>query len=262
MKALGRGLVLRLLSKWAATCPWSAAMACVLGATAMAGSFASSANAEMVTFRAEGVIDQVASDNALLPFAAAVGDLFSIVYSYDTSSPDLDSWGDPTFGQYSSVSAPVILTVGAGSFTYQPDFTQINVFNDSGYVPQENHRFDVSLSQESFGVTGVVAAAFLSLQASGTGPLSTGLIGDSLPVDALDPARFEYSGLIFEFFDVVNGSAVSVDTVWVNVDSIERITPVPLPAAAWLLLSGLAGVAAAGQRRVTAGSRRPRVGTR
>jgi hypothetical protein len=202
------------------------------------------AQAATVGLRWNGVVDQLSNFGAVFPATLAIGDLVTLDVYYEGSTADQNA--NSTYGSYPGAISSVSIDVGGGK--YQLTFTPIA--NGNGLSTANNvccyaDEFFLN-AQTQFTQDGTWYATHAEATQSGAQP------GDLLSSDALPQGPF---GLpagttaygTFQKMTRVNGSLAGEGYLHFAVSSTS--TPVPLPAAAWLLISGLGGIAAVARRK-------------
>jgi hypothetical protein len=192
--------------------------------TLIAALLLASLSSHATTVYVEGLVTGVENDSHLLPITAAPGDPFSILYTLTDIAP-MDAYPDPMQGSYSGVVQSMTVTIGSQSFL---------VSGYAGVLLTENFANGVdswTLLAHRLLDPGSPLDAYkgsVSIFTQRSGPSS----------DAFIPFVPLTAGLRHDMsFGVSEGSGNDAITA-----TITSITPVPLPAAAWLFLSGLAGL--------------------
>ncbi|SEA75445.1 VPLPA-CTERM sorting domain-containing protein [Rubrimonas cliftonensis] len=85
-----------------------------------------------------------------------------------------------------------------------------------------------------------------------TGAAPENIVSFSVPAFAKNTTHFYDFGAVFEAvssitFYTTNGGNARIDGV--NLTAVQTASPIPLPAAAWMLLAGLGGIAALSRRK-------------
>ena len=212
-----------------------------------------SAQAALVTLRATGTVTSVDNSSSLLPVGisgSTIGNAFTIEYSFDSATADVNpssSVGAYNFGSAFSLTATIggnsyVLVTNNGVIGVQDDFLSSGTYYD---------RYQVSASQFS-GAGEFLSSALIGLFNAGSTAPQPGLDSQLLPVIGFDPTIFANRSMELRFRQIVSGVLVGEDLIIGTVTSIENVSAVPLPAAAWLMLSGLGGLGFLGRRRKAA----------
>ncbi|MBC7788729.1 MAG: hypothetical protein H7Z74_02175 [Anaerolineae bacterium] len=200
------------------------------------------AHAEIVTFRATGTISIVDSNDGFLPIIGRVGDAYTLDYSFDTQTPGRSgSWYDGALTQ-------VTLQVGASTISVPLGINDIVVANDSPSMAGMLEDF-YRVQTDSVGDS-LRTSLSLSLYTIGWQP--TLLTGNSLSSEPPDISLARSRGFGFSVSNGPSGGLYRSDSFSGDIESLTRLTPVPVPAAAWLLVSGLVFL-----RRFSSPDRRP-----
>ena len=202
--------------------------------------FSSSASAEIVTFQATGVLTSVSGSTSQ---PAAVGDIWTLTYSFDTNAAPY-SIQSPPKGWISGTSAGYFNSLGwtlaVGGNTWDSATTNaggsgvtLSAMNDAEYqpIPFLPSHVDDSYSvfaTDNFG-TGDIVQLYIESQVLVTSSPPTLVTSTSLPTAALNLAGVTSSN--FSWNTSTNNSRIS--------GIVTSVSPVPLPAALLLLLSGL-----------------------
>jgi hypothetical protein len=197
------------------------------------------ANAALVTWRATGVITGVANPTGAFPAAVTPNDVFVLDYTLETGTPDTNVLS--TQGQYVYAIKQIYLNVGNGDFTRSfntvPALAHITIRSDD---PSGSDYFDTFSIQALSAppLNGHQSQVDMTLQENSTTSPATSITSDSLPLFPPDPltfaniTQFALTESLYQQGQYAGRSAL-VGSVW-----SQSVAPVPLPAAAWLLLSG------------------------
>jgi hypothetical protein len=215
---------------------------------------ATSANAALVTWRVTGVITAADDDDGLLPVPSVGETTMSVDYTFEDSTPDLEN--DPNQGMYFNALRNVNLTVGAYSASFVPALSG-NTF--ANLISIQNDRFiGGSNTIDQFGVYGArmpqppsngIQTEFAMTWNAHSAFLLDPLSSDSTPSTPPDPLFFSLPAFFWTVDEYSDGALVARDSVRAFAFSHSIISPVPLPAAAWLLLSGVGALGGFAHRR-------------
>ena len=201
------------------------------------------ANAAIVTFNYAGVVKVATLEAATL---APVGSLFSGSFTYDDSIP-VNSGGDPSYGRYFGAQI-------AGSFVLNGvSFVALPVSLNAPEVAVVNGSVDLFGSYSSFQRVDPDPSRVYEGGVAVIDP--SGFTLSDIALQGLDPNAFptdQAYGLAGPnpFYLVINDAGLQTSYGYLTGDFTSfSATTVPLPAAAWLLLSGLGGVASIARRR-------------
>ena len=207
---------------------------------------AHTAQAEIVTFRVDGTLTSVSDPSGIRPISSEVGDAYSMVYSFESTTPGHQEGTTPSWIMRYNALTAMTLFIGTETFELlDPRSGVISITNDfcapfspcedgyhllAGHLTPEHHWFQVQMGLGQQTPTPGSAIPSLAL------PLS------------LDRSAFSFGGVSFQFSNNFTGESAFLD------GSILEISEVPIPAAAWLLMSAPDGwrrAQAAGANRLT-----------
>ena len=206
---------------------------------------APSAQAALVTWRASGTISQVVDPTGAFGGQIAAGSTFTLDYTFDTST--LDGFAGPSWGSYVNAITSVSLAFAGSVGTLQHSFSSlgstgnisVNDGTPSGAMFLDTFNLQAMSPYQATGVRdNVTMNLYNSASTIAVGPFAS----DSMPSSPPDPLDF-YLLRTFRWEEVFlsNGSVLNTSFVSGTVTS-HSVSPVPLPAAVWLLLSGLGGL--------------------
>lgn len=224
-----------------------------------------STQAAVVTYEVKGVVNSFDAGNGLLPWTSsdiAVGSQFSVLYEYDDAFPDSDyADPDPNIGTYPFSILSMVVNVGGQSFTVP--------LGTAGYDSDQAHTVANDVLQggnyvDQLAYTRVGCVNFVPDEQSTQCYRGVAIFRESSatpPSVLTSDARVDFPSMLSSFstrefrFSAANiyfqlGGASGVRDGFVG--TITSVAPVPLPAAAWLLLSGLGGLGLLGRRRSAA----------
>ncbi len=165
------------------------------------------------------------------------GTVISGVITFDPSSAVLSPASGSNYAYY-SFSAPATFKMTTnGGFSLTQTLTAFNVA-DGGSIGQEYWVFDADV-----GTVNQTTFSRLELTFSNNTP--TGVISNLNFPQSINLAEFQFKTSLYDVFspqDVLTNQLVG------NVNAVS-ISPVPLPASAWLMLSALAGIGVSARKR-------------
>lgn len=188
-----------------------------------------------------------------------MGSQFSVLYEDDDAFPVSNA--NPNIGTNQDSIISMVVTIGAQSFALplgtgggagdQAHTVANDVLQVGNYVDQLAYTRVGCVNFATDGLSNPCYRGVVFLRESSTAPSS--ILSSNAKVDfpsmfstfSSREFRFSAAGLYSEL-----NSAPSVRDGFVGI--ITSIAPVPLPAAAWLLLSGLGGLGLLGRRRRSA----------
>lgn len=192
--------------------------------------------ASPVTFIVEGNLDYV---DTALSGSFSIGDLFHLEYTFDPMTIDSNP-ANSNRGFYDDSISSLNAVVGGYNATGN-GAERISVDND--LVGADQYRIDITTPMTGDSINGYnLSTQTPILQLRDT--TETAFSSDSLITYALNPADFLDSGtfLALEFvdpdYDDIFNPTGGLALISANITSFE-VSNVPVPAAFWLLLSGL-----------------------
>ena len=225
-----------------------------LGVVAIAAAVVVPAHADVVTYDFVGVVTKDSgfsgvADGAtvtgtyIINFANADPAQSSGLVGSQTANWVAENYGGSAYGTTPPGLAEYVMssTVHIGSFSYvTTPSTYENLSVVEGGVVSPPTSDYIQGEELSYSSANTFTGSSFYFQATGTAGLVWTSSGQPIP----SSSNFD-SGEIYNFN---NGTGQSISY---NITSFVP-APVPLPAAAWLMLSGLAGLGAAGRRRQAA----------
>lgn len=221
-----------------------------------------STQAAVVTYEVKGVVDSFDAGNVLLPWTSsdiAVGSQFSVLYEYDDAFPDSNA--NTNIGTYQESIISMVVTIGPQSFALplgtgggagdQAHTVANDVLQGSNYVDQLAYTRVGCVNFAPDGLSNSCYRGVVLLREASILPSS--ILSSDARVDfpsmfsSFSTREFRFSAA--DIYTTLDGSASVRDGF---VGTITSVSPVPLPATVWLLLSGLGGLSLLGRRRGSA----------
>lgn len=208
----------------------------------LALSAGSAANAEMVAWRATGTITST-DPFGTPPFSISVGEEFVLTAFFETDTADLAPGNG--YGDYSNATTFMHFSAPGGIAFWRVNYNgSMSVFDDV-WSPTEGTRDTVFLNGGNL-LGGDRLAAYSFAQIALTGARVPGPIGPDVPPlssDAMvispDLDDWAQATMRLEFGPHADAVAYGARGDITSITLLTDVTPVPLPAASWLLLSGL-----------------------
>ncbi len=184
------------------------------------------AQASVVTFNFSGIVNGLPPE---LGANAAIGDVVSGRYSFETTTPD--SAADPQTGLYFNAGTSFVMTVGA--FTYTSNAVDIVVSNLAGVDIYRVTGSNVIGAPTNAGYT----PSFFTLDLTDNISASA-LTSDALPLTPPNLSAFNINQLTLTFLPPAGVQAPASGTARLTGLTLGD-TPVPTPGIAILLAAGL-----------------------
>lgn len=167
--------------------------------------------------------------------AFASGDAFEGSYTYDSKLAII--YSQPGTDVYNGVSRFEFVLNG---LNYSANDAHIEVSNDVNFQQVDSIIINTGIYPSS-GTT-ITGPEINELRIRSYGIdfrdySGTALNNTDLPLGAPDLTAFKSSYMVFNFYDP---SAARGYAFWGSIDSVDTVSPIPTPAAAWLQISGLA----------------------
>jgi hypothetical protein len=199
---------------------WTAAVALAL--------ITAAAPASAATWSANGTIRDVLNNTlGLLPNWVGIGDTYTFNYEVNPSAGSVEAFGVETYSRPFGASVTVNEMGGSNVWTYQfPN----NLPTD--FVQVANTGLGDAFNVQARGLNGLILTG-ANLNLSGSAAIFA-----STDFPASQPNYSAFGNRVFTFFTGLEGFTGTVEA-----------SPVPLPAAAWLMISGLGALAMFGRRR-------------
>ncbi len=203
------------------------------------------AKAATINWRVTGTLTNVSQSGIPLPVSISAGQQYVLDFSFDPQVAN--SSLQPAVGQYFGAvqsGATLSTATAALNFVFGGDIT---VINDERIGPEFRDGLGIGLSTAlPANFTGILwwGSVAFERQVPGPAPIAP-FDSTALPVDIPDITPFYFRQLQLRYAQYLNGSLVGSEVVFGSVDSLQAV---PIPAAAWLLLSGLAAVGGAARR--------------
>jgi hypothetical protein len=224
--------------------------------TAVLFVFGLPADAALMSIDVQGIVDSADGDTTLLPFPASPGQLMRVRYTSSVESPGDLSGGDPTTGLYFGALSSMVLTVGDRSYDITNPFaasSRVQIHDNLTLDGGIHFRDGYFAQYANPGAQPADLDADVQLWADTLSP------GDALTSDAYlssPPPLGLFPTAVMNFYGRSESQPGVFGVVRGHITSISAVTvPVPEPSLVWLLLCGLAALAAAslrGRRRQSA----------
>lgn len=134
--------------------------------------------------------------------------------------------------------------VAVGSAVYQP-VTWYSIFSSPFTLGSGSFQIASQGSGDKFGIFSPPSGSIIYLGVPSGYVSGSGLSGESVYLGK----TLAGLGLTNGTYEWKWGSDASADSFTLRIGETTAVSPVPLPAAAWLLLSGLAGLGVVGRRK-------------
>jgi hypothetical protein len=216
---------------------------CVLALTPLG------AIASHVLVRAEGTVQTIFDYDGLLPFSLIGGELMSISYLIDDAATPVDEYPSlPNNARYQGAVLSMTVTIGEHSVVIVPpesgasymavlnDSPVGNRLADSWAVGAQTHLSPPAAPERMYS-----GSVYLYMEMLDSSPAPALVSDESFqpvpPQDWQEAMEFANGplGAASIYFSVFSGAMSS--SVGAPISTL-TVTPVPIPAAAWLLLSG------------------------
>lgn len=244
---------------------------------------AGAARAATVTIHWSGLLGSIAQQNGSFDFGAAVGDRVSGSFSYDDGF--VDTSPDPDFIRAFNVATASVAVIGGNTVAWfgveniNGDFGSLLRIDNSSEDPPVGSQFSTTVFDNDLNdflksdphapvprpilVNGAEPGYAIAGATYEIGDAVPGLFGPDLSIGTLDLARFAKRFVNLGMGEIVGGTGgtgpngfrgqVRLDH-WSSAGPRPDPPAVPLPAAGWMALAAMAGLAGLGARRS-----RPRV---
>jgi hypothetical protein len=217
------------------------------------------ANAAPAAIRYTGTVTAVYSGAGLSPLSATLGSTFTAdVVLADPSTAPVDVSPSADVEQFFDVVQSVTVSVGGSSFTFAPgtggQVNQMYVENDRSFgTGTLRDIWDVSAKNAADIPSSPGVQFWMLALLRGSGLVAPdGITSPGYQVLPANIAGFNDSKTFGFYATALNASGSVVQDGFAGL--ISSVTPVPVPAAAWLLLSGIAAVGALARKRRVAES--------
>lgn len=211
------------------------------------------ASASTLTYTFTGVVTSASGTFATYDGASVIGDAVkgTYIFNYGAAIPSQSSGGTPGSSGWNSVSE------FPGNFPSGGSLSALLVFTSTAQVVGTNISYATFLPGTGFDIGSNAGGNNGNLfQATEIANQASGGTQSTFDTDAYDsnggPVYPTSSppGSAFGHFAVTTGGSTNVLSY--DITSISPPSPVPLPASAWLMLSGVIGLGAMARKRRTA----------
>lgn len=205
------------------------------------------ASAEIVTFQARGVVNRVLNfgqtDFGAYPAGLAAGDEFVLTYSIETSTPAF--LNDGAQARYGQAVTALSFDLKDTHYDFGSDFfDEIYLANDQERLAGTfTDAFSLRADQPIVAARPITFDVWLSMATMNAATPPDGLT--SLDLTATPPNIAGFDGAAIQITAFLASTGQSNDLF----GTVTCVSAVPVPAAAWLLASGLGGVLALRRRR-------------